>query len=68
MQNRNKQIKNSLNYNWRAADSRTEPVSMNFLRATIEALSHGLSDELLKTTPVKSIKLESRSEPTHLEQ
>ena len=27
-----------------------------FVRATIETLSHGLSDKLLKITPIKSIK------------
>ena len=31
---------------------------MKFLRATIETLPYGLSDELLKTTPIKSIKSE----------
>ena len=29
---------------------------MKFLRATIETLSRGLSDELLKATPIKGIK------------
>ena len=53
-----KQIKTtSLNCDWREAESRTESVSRKFLRATIEALPHRLSYELLKTTPMKSIKL-----------
>ena len=30
---------------------------MKFLSATIETLPHGLSDELLKTSPIKGIKL-----------
>ena len=30
---------------------------MKFLRAAIETLSHKVSDELLKTKPIKSIKL-----------
>ena len=38
------------------ADSRTEPAFVTFLRATIEALSHRLSDKLLKTTLTKSMK------------
>ena len=29
---------------------------MKFIRANIETLRHGLSDELLKTAPIKSIK------------
>ena len=29
---------------------------MKFLRATIETLPHGLSEELLKAAPIKSIK------------
>ena len=36
--------------------SRIEPAFMKFLRATIETLCDGLSDELLKTTPIKNIK------------
>ena len=31
-------------------------VFMKFLHASIETISHGLSGELLKTTPIKSIK------------
>ena len=38
------------------AESQTEPALMKLLCATIEALLHGLSDELLKTTPIKNIK------------
>ena len=30
---------------------------MKFIHATIETLPHGLSDKLLKATPIKSIKL-----------
>ena len=48
---------------------------MNFLRTSIETLSQGLSHELLKTTPIKGIKLKKfeinlkkRSKPTHLDQ
>ena len=36
---------------------KTEPAFMKFLRATIEKLPYGLSDELFKTTPIKNIKL-----------
>ena len=57
MKNENKQKTSSLNYKWRAAESLIEPVFMKFLRATtIEALPHGLSDELLKIAPIKSTK------------
>ena len=57
IKNKNKQKTNSLNYKWRAAESLTERVFMNFVRATtIEALPHGLSNELLKTAHIKSTK------------
>ena len=48
---------------------------MNFVRTSIETLSQGLSHELLKTTPIKGIKLKKfeinlkkMSKPTHLDQ
>ena len=51
----------------------TQSAFIKFLRATIETLPYGISDELLKTTPIKSIKLEKfeinlkkRPIPTHL--
>ena len=37
-------------------EGRTEPAFMKFLHATIETQPHGLSDELLYTTPIQSIK------------
>ena len=38
------------------AESQTELAFTNFLRSAIEPLPHGLSDALLNTTPIKSIK------------
>ena len=38
------------------AESQTEPAFMKFLHATIETLPYGLSDELLKTTPINTHK------------
>ena len=38
------------------AKTRTESAFMKFLHATIEALPDELLDELLETTPIKSLK------------
>ena len=38
------------------AESQTDTAFTKFLRVTIEAVPHRLSDKLLKTTPIKSIK------------
>ena len=65
--------KNLLNYQL-AQPSQTEPAFIKFLQASIEILPHRLSDELLKTVSIKSIKskvwnqLKRRSEPTHIDQ
>ena len=38
------------------AESQTEPSFFKFLQATIKTPSHELPDELLKRTPIKSMK------------
>ena len=45
-----------------ADESWTEPAFMKFLRATIETLPNGLSDELSKTAHIKSTKLKKKIE------
>lgn len=50
------------------AESQIKPAFIKFMCATIETLPHGLLDELLQTTLIKSMKskmFEKRLEPIH---